>query len=243
MIGARECTRVTQLKIKFAYLKKCVPLLQNFRKQKKGVFMKNAKLNFFKSVLPTGIVLFFCLFTSCESEKHDLPLDVPQVADSTQYVDLYCGQNATSGTICFGVQKNGETWDIKSGCGPLLQNGHMDCFLFRIHDDASIYEGLLDLSMRHRISWKDSWKNEGVHITTYKSDNSALAHYLATDQDKNGMFYGANYQMVTFESIKGKLNSDDQRLLDKYVMQVDPGHVRVFVFSVDDDCLSALKTL
>ena len=193
-------------------------------------------------VLPMAIASLLCLFTSCEPKSDELPLDVPQVADSTQYVDLYCGQNATSGVICFGVQKNGETWDVKSGCGPLLQNGQMDCFLFRIHRDAALYEGLLDLTMRHRISWKNSWKNEGVHVTSF-AGNSAKAHYLATDEDENGMFYGANYQMVTLESIKGKLNADDQRLLDKYAMQVLPGHVRVFVFSVDDGCLASLKTL
>ena len=205
--------------------------------------MKTANLNFSKNVLLATSLLLLCLFTSCEPKKQESPLVVPQVEDSLQYVDMYCGQNASSYVACFGVQKNGDSWDVKSGCGPLLQKGNMDCFLFRIHDGASIYDGILDLSMRHRISWKDSWQNEGVHITTFKSDNTALAHYVATDKDSKGIFFAANYLLVPVESIKGKLNADDQRLMDKYLMQVEAGHVRVFVFSVDDNYLSTLETL
>ena len=206
--------------------------------------MATTKSNFSKNLLMAASLLFFCILTACESKKSELPLIVPQVEDSTQYVDLYCGLNNTSFVASFGVQKNGDSWNVKSG-GPLLKNGNMDCFLFRIHDDASVYTGILDLTMRHRINWKESWQNEGVHITTYKTTepNSTLEHFLATDKDAKGLFFASNYQPISLESIKGKLNADDQRLLDKYLMQVDAGHVRAFVFGIDDNYLSTLEKL
>lgn len=193
-----------------------------------------------KFILP---LVALCLLCACEPKQEELPLQVPQVTDSTQYVDLYCAQNNTANTISIGVQKNGETWDIKSGCGPLLANGHMDCLQFRIHDGEAIYNGTLDMTMRHRIVWKTAWKNEGVHITTFNDAKAALAHLLASENQADGIFFAHNYQASTLEAIKGKLNADDQRLLDKYLMQVEAGHVRVFVFNIDDAYLDTLEKL
>ncbi len=211
-------------------------------------------LNSSNNVLLAASLLFLCVFTSCES-SHELPLVIPQVDNSEQYIDMYCGQNSTSFVACFGVQSS-EEWSPRTG-GPLLQNGKMDCFLFRIHDNDSIYDGMLDLSMQHRVNWQDTWENDGVYITTYKNQpgdpadegwskevmNNSLDHYLATNQDQNGMFFSSNYQSVPIESIQGKLNMADQGILDKYLMQVEEGHVRVFVFNVSDSYLSTLETL
>ena len=220
--------------------------------------------SYFKNHLVLLIsALYLSFFTSCEPD-HELPLVIPQVDNSMQYIDMYCGQNSTSSVISFGVQAIiHNNMSVQTDHGRVLKNGRMDCFLFRIHDEDSYYDGILDLSMQHRIPWLDFCnKMDGVHITTYESkpddfsedgwhitnkrffiDQSKQKDYLATDQDHEGMFYSSNYASVSLESIQGKLNPDDQELLDKYLTQVEEGHVRVFVYSVTDEYVATLETL
>ena len=207
--------------------------------------------------------LTFMVFTlkSCEEPDHQLPLVIPEVEYSTQYVDMYCGQNNTSFVTIFGVQAqvSNEKRSIEIGRGHFLQNGRMDCFLFRIHDNDDIYDGVLDLSMQHRIHWLDICdKMDGINITTYKSNpddfgengwkllnkdlySQPLNHYLVTDTDPDGMFLASNYVSFPIESIQDILTPDDQKLLDEYRTQVKEGHIRVFVYSVTDEYLETIE--
>lgn len=219
--------------------------------------------NYYKSnIIVLQIALIFLIsFNSCEP-NHELPLVIPEVENSSQYIDMYCGQNSTSFVTIFGVQAQVGNYNHSSeiGRGHFLQNGRMDCFLFRIHDNDDIYDGVLDLSMQHRIHWLDICnKMDGIHITTYKSNpddfdengwkllnkdlfSQIQSHYLATNTDPNGMFFSSNYVSVPIESIRGILNPDDQILLDEYRTKVKDGHIRVFVYSITDEYLETLET-
>ncbi|MBR1563822.1 MAG: hypothetical protein IJ650_00590 [Paludibacteraceae bacterium] len=214
--------------------------------------------------LLSNILLVFSLtsmvFTlkSCEEPNHELPLVIPEVENATQYVDMYCLQNNTNNVIwplIWGIDTRGH--NIMIGHSTILTPTKMECALFYIHDEDSEVDKPLNLTQRHRINWVDfasdfaglefdvyEYHSEDFHENGWKIinhdffDKKIESSHIKPIELKD-MFIPENYTTTEINNdIDFILSPYDKQLLDKYLTQVEPGHVRLHVFSLTDEYLA-----
>lgn len=207
--------------------------------------------------------LFFIVFIlalilqSC----NEIRPDSPTIMDKTQYVDYYCVQNNTS--YCVKLENDIELKETNSSASAgmtsasYLTLGHMECIFINVNDRQK-YDGKIEIPFRHRFSMTNTAYVNQINIAlydeniiplddtgwylkdiTYKTSKEGFLKFVSIQHnDSSGMFYTWNYENISLDEIGDNLFPYDKQLLDKYLTQVEPGHVRLHVFSLTDEYLA-----